>query len=242
MYGFIIKRRLKTRQRVVWWILSYRPSRLVDFLGLRWKHTDSLCIILRHVRSSYALACTQTRCFLELPISQTDVLSTRWINSLTSTKLALHCNYRFNLENCSIQNTFCCTVAIFSQIVCRGAISRWPKTQRFPLSFCGCHVHTRLMGTELCLFEIGWIILNNPVFLKCLMVAFSKAPMSHDGRHENLYLARVTSRHGLIVLIFLSANTHDTVNSGTHRAFTRIEFFDAEWHHYTYLKNKKKET
>jgi hypothetical protein len=180
-----------------------------------------------------------------MPISPTDVLSTRWINSLTSTKLALHCNYRFNLEHCSTQNTFCWTVAIFSQIVCRGAtVTAEPfrgdlKLKRFPLSFGGCEVHTLLMGTEFCLFEIWWIILNNPVLLKCLMVAFSKAPMPHDGRHENLYLARITSRHGLI---FLSANTHDTVNSGTHRAFTRIELFDAEWHHYTYLKNKKKET
>ena len=57
--------------------------------------SDSLHIILKHVRSSCALACTQTSCFLELPISPTDALSTRWFNSVTSTKLMLHCDYRF---------------------------------------------------------------------------------------------------------------------------------------------------
>jgi hypothetical protein len=56
---------------------------------------DYLHIILRHVPSSYVLACTQTSCFLELPIPPTDALSTRWINSVASAKLTLHCDYRF---------------------------------------------------------------------------------------------------------------------------------------------------
>jgi hypothetical protein len=59
--------------------------------------SDSLHIILRHLRSSCAFAFTQTSCFLELPIPPTDALSTRWINCVTSTKLTLHCDYRFTL-------------------------------------------------------------------------------------------------------------------------------------------------
>jgi hypothetical protein len=45
LYGFIVKRRLKTRQTVVWWITSTRLARLVDFFGLRWQHCLILCTL-----------------------------------------------------------------------------------------------------------------------------------------------------------------------------------------------------
>ena len=96
MYAFIRKRRLKTRRTVVRGIPSSRMARLFDFLGLRLETlSDYLHIILRHVQSSCALAFTQTFCFLELPIPPTDALSTRGINSVTSTKLTLQCDYLF---------------------------------------------------------------------------------------------------------------------------------------------------
>jgi hypothetical protein len=77
---------------------------------------------LQHVAlSSCALAFTQTSCFLELPTPPTDALSTWWFSTETSTKLTLHGNNRFTLENLSTKKAFCCAVAIFSQTVCRGA-------------------------------------------------------------------------------------------------------------------------
>jgi hypothetical protein len=128
--------------------------------------SDSLHSILSHVRSFSALACTQISCFLELPIPPTDALSTRWINSVTSAKLTLHWSTDSHFENCSTQNAFYSTVAIFSQADCRGAtISRRPsKTASFRLSFGRCLGNTRLMDAELCLFEIGWTFLNNLVY------------------------------------------------------------------------------
>jgi hypothetical protein len=132
--------------------------------------SDSLHIILRHVRSSCAFAFTQTSCFLELPIPPTDALSTRWFNSVTSTELTLHCDYRYTLPK--LQHTkrlllygrHFLTDYLSRSHSDSGVISRWPsKTRWFPLSFGGCQVNTRLMGTGLCSFEIGWIILNNAV-------------------------------------------------------------------------------
>ena len=43
--GFIIKRRLRTRQTVVWGIPSSRLALLFDFLGLRWKFSLILCTL-----------------------------------------------------------------------------------------------------------------------------------------------------------------------------------------------------
>ena len=99
------------------------------------------------------------------------LLGTRWINSITSTKLTLHGDYRVtprtlqHTKRLVLYGRHFLTVCLSRSHSDSGVISRWPsRTRRFPLSFGGCQVNTRLMGTELCLFEMGWIILNNPVY------------------------------------------------------------------------------
>jgi hypothetical protein len=110
--------------------------------------SDSLHIILRHVWSSCALACTWTTCFLELPIPLMDALSTWWINSVMSRKLALCCDYQFTPWK--LQHTK--WLLLYGRHFLTDCVltePQWPtKTRRFPLSFGGCHVNTWLMGTQ----------------------------------------------------------------------------------------------
>jgi hypothetical protein len=123
-------------------------------------------------------SCLYTNILFPRTADTTDgCLSTRWIYSVTSTKLTLHCDYRVtprkqqHTKSLLLYGRYFLTDWLSRNHSDSGSISRWHETRR--LSFAGCQVNKRLMGTELCLFEIGWIILNNHVSwipLVCLFV------------------------------------------------------------------------
>ena len=95
LYGFIIKRPLKTRETVVWGIPSSRLAQLFDFLGPRWKHTPIICalssdmcgrpVLLPAHRHPVSSNCRYHRRMLWAPGGC----------SATSTTLTLYCDYRF---------------------------------------------------------------------------------------------------------------------------------------------------
>jgi hypothetical protein len=81
--------------------------------------SDSLHTVFSHVRSSCALAFAQTSCFLELPYQRR--MSPRWINSVTSTKLTLHSDYRITPRNGQHTKILLLYCRHFLAVICRGA-------------------------------------------------------------------------------------------------------------------------